>query len=116
MEKKDTYSTTLLIQRSRGRSKNFMLVAYVSPVNLMAKNKPRRVVGFDEDELLHNIKKVWASYYFPSNMYKISGMNFIANNEKNAIKEYWRICEKELVGKIPTVELISEHQPSYHND
>ena len=91
--------TQVTIQYSSGRGKNGKRWAYIRPDTRCA-NKSRRVSADKIDETIEK--------YFPIvNLYLIKNRIFGAKDERDALKEYWRVCEQSEIGKEVPVELFT---------
>lgn len=78
---------------SKGSGKGGKRYIYLSPRGDCG-NKPRRVEAMQE-----KVDKVVNKWYSPSILfYKVDNRVIGSNSEENALREYWRICEKELIG------------------
>jgi len=90
-------------ERSGGRAKWGVPVFFVRPA-LPCGNSSRRYVGYDK------LRKGIARWYGPKIIYfVIEGHVIGSNSEKNALREYWRICDKENIGKIFYVKPLQQH-------
>lgn len=95
---------------SNGNGMAGMQYAYLRP-NYECMNKSRRVGAFYSKELWEKAEKVVLKWYYPKIiLYKIDGLTIASNNEINALKEWWRICEKKFVG-IPFPVTLANPQP-----
>lgn len=87
------------IEYSAGRAKYGRQFAYVRPAGKCS-NRSLRVP----------VEKLAAAIetHFPCvNYYQVDGLMIGAKNEKFALKEYWRICDKSKINK--PVEVILSH-------
>jgi hypothetical protein len=85
----------ITIDYSAGRGKSGQRYAYVRPA-LPCRNRSRR---FRLDKLQAGIEK-----HFPQVLYfDICGTVIGAKDEASALKEYWRICPIEEIGKAQKV-------------
>jgi len=83
---------SVLITYSNGRCKYGRKFAFVRP-EMKCANKSRR---FDMRNLETGI-----SHHFPNvTYYLIDGLVIGAKNEKFALREFWRVCEKSKVGHV----------------
>lgn len=93
------------IKNSKGRGKDGKKHVYIRP-DYYCFNKSRKASGFYEDDLKESINSVLRKWYQPELfIYEINGQTIVSNNEKNALTEYWRVCESKDIGKIFTVKL-----------
>lgn len=87
------------IEYSAGRTKFGRQFAYIRPAGKCS-NRSRRV---PVEKLEETIK-----LHFPVvNYYQVDGVPIGAKNEKYAIREYWRICEKSKINN--PVEVVFSH-------
>ncbi len=93
------------ITYSRGRGKNGKLHAYVRPARECL-NKCRRISGYDKEDLDEQILKCIKKCYTPIHYYKINGSIIGANNEKNAMAEFRKICRRDDIGQQFEIEEI----------
>lgn len=92
--------TDIKIERSLGRTKTGIPVFFVRPAHA-CENRSRCFVGYDK------MNKGIVRWYASSILYFIVDGHLIgSNNEKNALSEYWRICDRNKVGKIVEVKLL----------
>jgi hypothetical protein len=95
------------IQKSNGRGKNGKLHVYIIP-DYYCYNKSRKASGFYKDDLQDSINFVLRKWYQPELfVYEIEGKTVVSNNEKNALTEYWRVCERSDIGKEFPVKLMT---------
>ena len=90
------------IDYSYGRGKYGQRYVYIRPA-FQCHNRSRRIKA-DNDKIESTIKK----YYTPCNYYIIEGDIIGASNEKLALKEYWKICDKAEIKKNFAVHPITE--------
>lgn len=90
------------IEFSRGRGKYGSFYVYIRPA-FKCNNRSRRVQCKD-DIIETTVKK----YYSPCNYYMIEGYIIGAGNEKLALREYWKICDKSEIKKHFAVHPITE--------
>lgn len=79
------------IEYSNGRGKYGQQYAYVRPAK-QCFNKSRRVKA-------ENLNSLIVKHFPHVNYYKIDGHVIGAKDEESALKEYWRVCSKEKIGK-----------------
>lgn len=89
---------------SRGRGRGGRRANFIRPAD-DCENKSRRITGFTAKELDEKIIAVVKKWYYPMHYYIIDGHLIGSNNEMNALKEYWRFCEKDYIGMIMPVTL-----------
>lgn len=79
---------------------------YLRP-NYECFNKSRKV-GSATGDIWDKVDKVIAKWYGPKvNLYMIDGHVIGSNNEENALKEYWRVCDWDKRKQIFEVKLIT---------
>lgn len=89
----------LSIQRSNGNSRGGKSVYYIHPAQPCS-NKSRKVSGYTYKEIQEKLEKVCKTWYAPIVIYyKIEGFIIGSNSKANALKEYWKICAIEDIGK-----------------
>jgi hypothetical protein len=86
----------IMITTSRGNSK-FRFVIYIRP-HADCFNKGRRITAQSKEELDEKIKDMANKWYTPLIIYRVDNHRIASNSEENALREYWRVCEKEVVG------------------
>jgi hypothetical protein len=92
--------TDIRIDASNGRTTdNLKIVRYIRPV-YECFNRARKVTGFTSSEVNRKINNVVAKWYSPKViLYKIEGWVIASNSKRNALCEYWRVCDMKDVGK-----------------
>lgn len=81
------------VERSFGRTRTGIPVFYVRPAEA-CENNSRRYLGYAK------LNKGIARWYGPEVKYFLVDGHLIgSNNEKNALWEYWKICDKSKIGK-----------------
>lgn len=86
------------IKYSSGRVRSGRRFAYIRP-SFACLNRPMRVSGNDRQNLVVNVEKAIRKYYTPIFTYEIQGKIVGSNNPANALKEFYRVCEKEQIGR-----------------
>ncbi len=86
------------IDHSAGIGKNGKRYVYVRPA-CQCSNKSRRVE-------IGSLSTLILRHYPVVNYYIVDGHTIGAKSAKNALLEYWRICEREKVGKDFEVEFL----------
>lgn len=76
---------------SNGFSKNGEQYVFIRPTR-QCFNRSRRC-------LKSNAERTIKKWFTPINYYEIQGHIIGSNNEVNALKEYWRVCAPENIGK-----------------
>lgn len=76
---------------SNGNGKGGKMYAFVRP-DMKCFNRSRRV---QPSRVAEEVKK----WFTPMNYYIVDGETIGSNSEENALKEYWRVCDKEKIGK-----------------
>jgi hypothetical protein len=89
----------VIVERSKGRGQNGKAYMFVRPAK-KCMNRSRRVTP-DKVQLTTDV------YFTPMNYYLVNGWIIGSNTERNALKEYWRVCANEDIGKEFTVEYYS---------
>jgi hypothetical protein len=96
-------NTDVQITYSEGRGKAGRRYAFIRPL-FKCQNKSHRVIA-DRNKIQEFIEK-----NFPNvNYYKVDGLVIGAKSEQFAMKEFWRICEKSKIGKIPAIQILKEY-------
>lgn len=90
---------TLIIEKSNGRTKTGELIYFVRPAG-KCHNRSWRVKANKVSEFCR--KKFSNVSYF-----RVNGLVIGASSEENAVKEYYRICEKSKIGKPVDVKTIN---------
>jgi hypothetical protein len=97
----------LKIERSKGKGMMGKMSAYIRP-DYYCFNKARKADGWNNQELQESINNILRKWYQPELFaYEIDGETIVSNNEKNALTEYWRVCERTKIGQMFTVTLIN---------
>ena len=86
------------IEYSNGRGKHGRQFAYVRPSGKCS-NRSRRCAAYKVNEFV-------AKHFPVVNYYKVDGLVIGAKNEQFALKEYWRICDQNDIGKRFKVTLV----------
>lgn len=96
------------VRWSSGSGKAGKLFVYIRPEKECG-NRSRRIGGFYGAEFGARIDKLIKKWFIPIKYYKVNNDRVIgSNSEKNALTEYWRVCEREDIGKIfPVTEIIN---------
>lgn len=88
------------VKRSNGYGKGGRLIAFVRPIYYCF-NRSRKVSADTGAELREKIEKTIQKWYAPVVIrYEINGNTVCSNSKDNALTEYWRVCNKEDIGKI----------------
>jgi hypothetical protein len=94
-----TPQSDVKIERSNGNGKGGKIFYYIRPLQ-ECMNKSRKASGFTPAELHEKISNVITKWYSPMViMYMVNGWVIGSNSKENALKEYWRVCERGDVGK-----------------
>ena len=64
-------------------------------------NRSRRVGGFTNDEIMNVVNKCIEKWFTPLKYFQIEDYIIGSNSEENAVKEYWRVCDKKDIGTVP---------------
>lgn len=91
------------ITHSNGLGKGGKMFVFIRP-DFDCMNRSRRVGAYTSEELKEVVAKCIAKYYTPLKQYMVDGHIIGSNNEKNALREYWKVCDKNYVGKRFLVE------------
>jgi len=83
------------IRRSDGRSKNGAQVFYVRPSQDCA-NKSYRIKCFTRLEYNEKLAKIEKKIK-PERLYLVDGYKIVACSPHQALKEYWRVCERSKI-------------------
>jgi hypothetical protein len=102
MSEGNIYSGVKIIH-SNGRGKSGKIVVFIRP-DKDCFNNSRKVTAFSVMELNNIIARTVNKWYNPITYYVINGDIIGSNSEQNALKEYWRVCRKEDIGKAFPVE------------
>ncbi|MEI6949797.1 hypothetical protein V9K67_21600 [Paraflavisolibacter sp. H34] len=94
---------------SHGRGSGGKLYAYVRPANDCF-NRSRRVGGFTGAELEGAIQMCIEKWFTPCNYYLVEGCVIGSNSEKNALKEYWKVCDLKDMNQPFDVQLLPSAQ------
>lgn len=86
------------IRRSDGRARNGAQVFYIRPSQDCA-NKSYRLKAFTLSEYNEKLAKIEKKIK-PEKLFLIDGYRIVASTSQQALKEYWRTCEKSKIGKI----------------
>jgi hypothetical protein len=90
----------LRIERSNGQGKGGSSVYYIRPAQTCS-NRSRKVRGFVHLEIKAKTKKLIYKWFAPMVIYyEVNGVVIGSTSKENALKEYWRICDRNDVGKI----------------
>lgn len=93
------FQDDIKIEASRGFGKANKERYYVRPI-WECFNRSRSVSGYSRKEIEEKIEKLIKKWYAPEIiLYEINGLLIGSNNESNALKEYWRVCEQKDIGK-----------------
>lgn len=93
------------IRRSSGRGKGGKSYCFIRPF-ATCDNRSRKVGGYTSLEIEGKIAKLIAKWYFPVViLYKVDGLIIGSNSKENALKEYWRVCDRADIGVIKNVEV-----------
>lgn len=84
---------------SYGRGKSGRKYAYIRPAK-KCRNRSRRC---SRDKIAACIERHFPVVYY----YHVDGFVIGAKDPQSALKEYWRVCEKEKIGKVFEVTLVS---------
>lgn len=99
---KEALEQGLEITRSFAHSKTGIPVFYVRPADACF-NRSRRFVGYDK------MRKGIQKWFAPEIKYfQIKNTIIGSNNESNALKEFWRICEAYEIGVFTEVKEIKQ--------
>jgi len=94
------------IHTSAGRGKNGKMYKGVRPL-ADCFNRSRKVGGYNHQEIQAKIDKVIEKWFSPKViLYRVDGHVIGSNSKENALKEYWRVCEKEKIKQHFEVEII----------
>lgn len=85
------------IEKSIGRTKSGAQVYYLRPDGECI-NRSYRITCIDEDEYKAKVSKIEKKIK-PEIQWLIDGYKVIANNSNQALREYWRVCDKSKIGK-----------------
>ena len=78
---------------------------YLRP-NYECFNKSRKVGGM-RNEVWDKVYKTISKWYAPGiNLYMVDGHIIGSNNEENALKEYWRVCDWDKRKQVFEVTLV----------
>lgn len=88
------------IRRSAGQTKTGIPVFFVRPT-IACDNRSHRFVGYNKKE------KGIGKWFSPSvQSFLIDGHVIASNSEKNALREYHRVCAKEKIGQLFEVKTL----------
>lgn len=97
----------LKIEKSNGRGKLGMQAVYIRP-DYYCFNKSRKAKAYSNEDLQNKINNIIRKWYSPQLfVYEIDGETIVSNNEYNALKEYWRVCNRNKIGAIFTITVKS---------
>lgn len=105
MEEKELIEKNVSVCYSRGYGKGGKRYYYIRPKD-DCYNQSRKVSGWTGDELFDAIVRCVKKWYEPIQYFMIEGKIIGSNNEENALKEWWRVCEKSQIGIRCAVEKI----------
>lgn len=93
------------ITRSNGRGKGGKSFYFIRPLS-ECNNRSRKVGGFNYQEIQPRIDRLIAKWYSPRIiLYQVADMVIGSNSKENALKEYWRVCERKNIGVNKEVEI-----------
>lgn len=84
------------LTQSNGRGKSGKMYCYIRPKKHCF-NRSRKVGGFTEAELFSAIMACIKKWYNPIQYFNINEYVIGSNSEENALKEWWRVCDKKYV-------------------
>ncbi len=84
----------IIVRYSNGRGKAGKLSAFIRP-SQSCFNKSRKVSAYSLPELKQSIDKCIIKWFDIVIYYQIDGHTIGSNNEINALKEYYRVCDKK---------------------
>lgn len=90
------------IYQSNGRAAGGKIVWFICPKHkgdIYISFMRRRITGGTTAELIQKAVKIIEKWYYPATIYSIDDRLVMANSPENALKEYWRCCEKSKVGR-----------------
>lgn len=88
------------IEVSNGRNSFGGIIKYIRPAGECF-NRSRKVSGYTGAEVNQKVENCIAKWYSPLVIYyEVGGVIIGSNSKENALKEYWRVCEKRDVNKI----------------
>lgn len=86
-------SIGIKIRYSNGYGKGGKLAAYVRP-DYDCFNRGRRVADYSPNGLEEMIKTVIRKWYSPDlKVYEVDTYTIVSNNDENALKEFYRVCD-----------------------
>lgn len=108
----------LVITQSKGSGRNGKMYCFVSAeapsvnADVSKGHRPRRVGGYTTEELNQSVRAIAKKWFFPLRYFLVTDgdKNYwvASNSEENALKEYWRVCEVQDIGKeFPVTELLT---------
>ncbi len=77
--------------------KHGKVCVYLRPYQ-QCNNRSRRVSALVGDELKDKVKKCVDKWFTPMNYYLVNGKTIGPSSQENALKEYYRICERKEIG------------------
>lgn len=96
---------SLIIEKSKGFTKDGRKKIFIRP-EYYCFNKSRFATGIGQAELEEAKNNIIRKWYSPNLLvYTIDSHTIVSNNEKNALTEYWRVCERNKIGKLFKVTL-----------
>lgn len=96
----DTYkkiSKDVRVIHSLGRGSGGRISCYIRPKEA-GFNRDRKVSAFSSKELKDKIIACITKYYTPITYYYCEGYIIGSNTDKNALKEYWPVCDRKDIG------------------
>lgn len=103
------------VQYSAGRGKSGRLAAYIRPAGYCF-NRSRRISAANMDELNEKIEQLINRHFPTVNYYEVDGFVIGAKDKEFALKEYWRVCDREKIKKHFEVKLIEYPYPTRDDD
>lgn len=98
--------TDIKISRSNGNGKGGRISYFIRPA-AECLNRSRKVSGWPGNDIQEKIDKCVSKWFSPMViLYEIEGSVVGSNSKENALKEYWRRCEKEDINKQFEVKLL----------
>lgn len=85
------------IEKSYGRAKYGRIVYFVRP-DAECFNRSYRLICSSQEEFEKKFARI-SNKLEPEIIFMISGCKIVANSRENALKEYWRVCERGDIGK-----------------
>lgn len=91
------------IEKSNGSNSFAGAIYFVRPL-ADCMNRSRKVSVRPGESATEKIEKVIAKWFFPKVIiYNLNGWKIGSNSKENALKEYWRVCAEEEIGKTTEV-------------